>query len=211
MRNGVSVRRDGTACRPSRFLFCHFCSLRSDGCPTALFFCRSVENLCSCRYAGGYDLAVFRSPVFGVRGVCEGKNRKRESVASETRVRSRPFQGLSASLTRRRNGCPSGQQAVLPRGRRGSFPRAFVPCGFRPSSFCVSIPAFRNRDRKLRCDGTRGFPKTPVPGNPGPHEDMACSCVRFAFGVPHGFVALAGACSFSRRKKPPEKNLTAFR
>ena len=140
MRNGVSVRRDGTACRPSRCLFCHFCSLRSDGCPTALFFCRSVENLCSCRYAGGYGPVVFRSPVFGVRGVCEGKNRKRESVASETRVRSRPFQGLSASLTRRRNGCPSGQQAVLPRGRRGSFPRAFVPCGFRPSNFCAGVP-----------------------------------------------------------------------
>ncbi len=33
----------------------------------------------------------------------------------------------------------------------------------------------------------------------------------FASGIPHDFVALAGACSFSRRKKPPEKNLTAFR
>ena len=201
MRNGVSVRRDGTACRPSRFLFCHFCSLRSDGC-------RSVENLCSCRYAGGYDLAVFRSPVFGVRGVCEGKNRKCESVASETRVRSRPFQGLSASLTRRRNGCPPGSRRSFRVDDEDRSPELSYPADF---GLRISVPAFRSRDRKLRCDGTRGFPKTPVPGTPGPYEGLACPCVRFASGIPHDFVALAGACPFSRRKKPPEKNLTAFR
>ena len=122
--------------------------------------CRSVENLCSRRYAGGYGPVVFRSPVFGVRGVCEGKNRKRESVASETRVRSRPFQGLSASLTRRRNGCPPGSRRSFRVDDEDRSPELSYPADF---GLRISVPAFRSRDRKLRCDGTRGFPKTPVP------------------------------------------------
>ena len=141
--------------------FCSAIFVRCD--PTVvrrLCFCRSVENLCSCRYAGGYDLAVFRSPVFGVRGVCEGKNRKRESVASETRVRSRPFQGLSASLTRRRNGCPPGSRRSFRVDDEDRSPELSYPADF---GLRISVPAFRSRDRKLRCDGTRGFPKTPVP------------------------------------------------
>ena len=139
MERGIrSPRRNGLPPKPIFVLPFLFVAIRrlSDGS----VFCRSVENLCSCRYAGGYDLAVFRSPVFGTRDVCEGNSRKHDVDCFGNSSTEPSFSRTIREPDTPTERMPAGQRTVLPRGRRGSFPRAFVPCGFRPSNFCAGVP-----------------------------------------------------------------------